>query len=296
MTAAKTRSDVSRRDFLRRLGLGTATAVGAGYGLSVWEWGGHVRGCGAVAGRVARRRERPHARRRRARRRERRAQHARPARRRRVPRPPTDARDQGLDRPRSARRIAPEAGRSSRSASRTVMSRSSKASATTTPTSRTSVRRASGGRRKAAPAAGGWLGTYLDGTVGFDDPLAAIGIGPGPSPALIGRKSFATTIADTTGLQPNLPPWADNADEVLEAWHDLAPAKIDGAKLVGQVQRAVGLSADARRDLDRAPAAASRRAPRRPRPRRHKRATRTRRSRTRSRWRRSSCAPRPSHA
>ncbi len=56
----------------------------------------------------------------------------------------------------------------------------------------------------------GWLGRYLDGTVGFDDPLAAVGIGPVPSPALLGTSSFATSITDTTGLQPALPGWADS--------------------------------------------------------------------------------------
>ena len=55
----------------------------------------------------------------------------------------------------------------------------------------------------------GWLGRYLDGTVGFDDPLAAVGIGPVPSPALLGSQSFATSITDTTGLQPAVPAWAD---------------------------------------------------------------------------------------
>ena len=43
----------------------------------------------------------------------------------------------------------------------------------------------------------GWLGRYLDGTVGFDDPLAGVVIGTGPSPALLGERSFATTIADS---------------------------------------------------------------------------------------------------
>ena len=41
------------------------------------------------------------------------------------------------------------------------------------------------------PGAGdgsGWIGRYLDGTVGFDDPLAAISIGPVPSPALLGDQ------------------------------------------------------------------------------------------------------------
>src|SRR5262249_14115833 len=44
----------------------------------------------------------------------------------------------------------------------------------------------------------GWLGRYLDGTVGFGDPLAAVGVGPVPSPALAGEASFATTIADVS--------------------------------------------------------------------------------------------------
>ena len=38
----------------------------------------------------------------------------------------------------------------------------------------------------------GWLGRYLDGTVGVADPLAGISIGPVPSPALLGTQSFAT--------------------------------------------------------------------------------------------------------
>ena len=95
----------------------------------------------------------------------------------------------------------------------------------------------------------GWLGAYLDGTVGFDDPLAAIGIGPGPSPALLGTQSFATTIADSSGLQPRLPAWLDRPDDLLAAWGHVAPAEIDAATLVGQVQRSVGLTVGARKDL-----------------------------------------------
>ncbi len=98
----------------------------------------------------------------------------------------------------------------------------------------------------------GWLGAYLDGTVGFDDPLAAVGIGPGPSPALRGSSSFATTIADSSGLQPRLPAWLDDPDDLLTAWADAVPAKIDPAALVGQVGRAVELTVEARRDLEHA--------------------------------------------
>ena len=98
----------------------------------------------------------------------------------------------------------------------------------------------------------GWLGAYLDGTVGFDDPLAAIGIGPGPSPALRGAASFATTIADSSGLQPRVPAWLDDPDELVAAWADAVPAKVDTSSLVGQVGRAVSLTVEARRDLERA--------------------------------------------
>ncbi|HEU5301587.1 MAG TPA: DUF1501 domain-containing protein [Acidimicrobiia bacterium] len=95
----------------------------------------------------------------------------------------------------------------------------------------------------------GWLGAYLDGTVGFDDPLAAIGIGPGPSPALRGASSFATTIVDSSGLQPRLPAWLDDPEDLIAAWADAVPVRIDAAALVGQVGRAVGLTVEARTDL-----------------------------------------------
>ena len=68
---------------------------------------------------------------------------------------------------------------------------------------------------RAADVSTGWLGRYLDGTVGFDDPLAGVVIGTGPSPALLGDHSFATTIADTTGLQPRLPAWVDRPADLV---------------------------------------------------------------------------------
>jgi uncharacterized protein (DUF1501 family) len=98
----------------------------------------------------------------------------------------------------------------------------------------------------------GWLGRYLDGTVGFDDPLAAVSIGPGPSRALLGEQSFATSIADDTGLQPRLPDWVDGRDDLLAAWSGFAPASVDATTLVDQVERAIGLTGIARHDLDRA--------------------------------------------
>jgi uncharacterized protein (DUF1501 family) len=95
----------------------------------------------------------------------------------------------------------------------------------------------------------GWLGRYLDATVGFDDPLAAVGVGPVPSPALLGARSFATTIADDTGLQPQLPSWVDGPDDLVAAWSRFAPAKVDAGTVMGGIQRAIDETATARRDL-----------------------------------------------
>jgi uncharacterized protein (DUF1501 family) len=251
MTPKTFRADLSRRDFLRRLGLGTATAVGAGYGLSVWEWGGTSAGAAPL-----------------------RAGSLGDANGHTLIVVELGGGNDGLN------TLVPHADAAYLNLRPTLGVKDSidlDGHVGLHPKLAKLAKRFKDGHvaaiegigyddpdlshfgssgiwwsAKGGTGGGGWLGTYLDGTVGFDDPLAAVGIGPGPSPALIGRKSFATTIADTTGLQPNLPPWADNAGEVLAAWHDLAPAKIDSSKLIGQVQRAVGLSADARRDLDRA--------------------------------------------
>jgi uncharacterized protein (DUF1501 family) len=96
----------------------------------------------------------------------------------------------------------------------------------------------------------GWLGRYLDATVGYEDPLAAIGIGPVPSPALAGAASFATSIADTGGLQPALPVWAESANELVAAWGKFAPGSPDPTTLLGQVQHAIHLTVEARAGLD----------------------------------------------
>ena len=106
------------------------------------------------------------------------------------------------------------------------------------------------------PSATGWLGRYLDRTVGFSDPLAGVVIGPGPSPALLGERSFATSISDATGLQPDAPAWIADADTLADTWAKLAPRRADRSTLVGQVQAAVGLTSDARADLTRTLSAA----------------------------------------
>jgi uncharacterized protein (DUF1501 family) len=95
----------------------------------------------------------------------------------------------------------------------------------------------------------GWLGRYLDATVGFADPLAAVGVGPMPSPALLGTRSFATSITDSTGLQPAVPAWADTPDALVKAWSRFAPASPDPTTLLGQVQDAIRLTVQARAEL-----------------------------------------------
>jgi uncharacterized protein (DUF1501 family) len=115
----------------------------------------------------------------------------------------------------------------------------------------------SGDPEQRAPT--GWLGRYLDDVVGFDDPLAGLVIGTGPSPALLGEKSFSTTIADSSGLQPALPAWLDRPGDLVDAWNRFAPAAVSTRTLTGQVERAIRLTDDARtrlvRDLGGSPAA-----------------------------------------
>ena len=91
----------------------------------------------------------------------------------------------------------------------------------------------------------GWLGRYLDGTVGSNDPLAGVSIGPGPTPAMAGERSFVVTVQDMTGLAPSLPPWIDTKDELLSMWQGFAPASFDGAVLLDQVRSAIDTTVDA---------------------------------------------------
>lgn len=93
----------------------------------------------------------------------------------------------------------------------------------------------------------GWLGRYLDGTVGYSDPLAGIAIGPGPSRALLGNASYAVAIRDETGLDPQLPRWIDSNDELLGMWAGFAPGGAEGED--DPVRQAIGTAVDARDDL-----------------------------------------------
>jgi uncharacterized protein (DUF1501 family) len=70
-----------------------------------------------------------------------------------------------------------------------------------------------------------------------------------PSPALLGSRSFATTIADATGLQPRLPTWVDRPDDLIAAWSRYAPAEVDPTTVMGGIQHAIAETARAHRDL-----------------------------------------------
>lgn len=97
----------------------------------------------------------------------------------------------------------------------------------------------------------GWLGRYLDGTVGYDDPLAGISIGPGPSKAMLGNASYAVAIADASGLQPDVPPWIDTSDELMSMWEGFAaedPHSID----LEPIRVAIAATAAARAELEAA--------------------------------------------
>jgi uncharacterized protein (DUF1501 family) len=97
----------------------------------------------------------------------------------------------------------------------------------------------------------GWLGRYLDGTVGYEDPLAGITIGPSPSRALLGDGSFAVAIADGSGLSPAVPGWIDSVDELIGAWKGFAvqdPNRIE----LAPVQQAISSTVDAKARLDAA--------------------------------------------
>lgn len=95
----------------------------------------------------------------------------------------------------------------------------------------------------------GWVGRFLDGTVGFDEPLAGIAIGATPSPALVGARSFSTTIADARGLTPVLPPWVDSPAELSAAIRRMAPRRSASSAAEGRVLDALRATADAHDEL-----------------------------------------------
>ena len=159
----------------------------------------------------------------------------------------------GVDEPASTSTAPSGCTRASRSwpsATAPGRSRSSRASATPTTTSRTSRRSRTGGRaaraRRARRAGSAATSTRRSGST---DPLAGVVIGPGPSPALLGERSFATSISDASGSQPGAPAWITIPTRSPTRGPTSRPARSTARRCVGQVQAAVGLTGDARADL-----------------------------------------------
>lgn len=95
------------------------------------------------------------------------------------------------------------------------------------------------------PVTTGWLGRYLDGTIGADDPLAGVSIGPGPSPAMLGDRSFVISLQDMTGLSPIIPQWVDRHDEIMGMGQGFSPAAFDGTQTIDVVRDAIAATVTA---------------------------------------------------
>lgn len=98
----------------------------------------------------------------------------------------------------------------------------------------------------------GWLGRYLDGAGGHENPLAGITIGAGPSQAMAGLAANQIAIQGRAGLNPNAPGWIDDVDELMGAWSGFAPAAGPDPGLIGVVQDVLATTVEARRDLQTA--------------------------------------------
>lgn len=85
----------------------------------------------------------------------------------------------------------------------------------------------------------GWIGRYLDGTVGYDDLLAGITVGPGPSRAMLGAGSFVVNIQDAGGLSSQVPWWIDEEGDFFAMWGGFAPVDVPLGELT-PVERAIG--------------------------------------------------------
>ncbi len=96
----------------------------------------------------------------------------------------------------------------------------------------------------------GWLGRYLDATVGYDDVLAGVSIGPSPSPAMMGNASFVVAVADASGLARDFPWWVDDVRDFTGIWAGFAPASVPVAEL-DPVRRAIATTAGAQLELAR---------------------------------------------
>lgn len=91
----------------------------------------------------------------------------------------------------------------------------------------------------------GWLGRYLDGTVGAGDSLAGVAVGPGISPAMLATSATVIGLQDMSGLSPTLPPWVDTNDELMGMWGQFAPAPFDDTVVIDRVRAAISATVGA---------------------------------------------------
>ncbi|NOX21508.1 MAG: DUF1501 domain-containing protein [Actinobacteria bacterium] len=103
----------------------------------------------------------------------------------------------------------------------------------------------------------GWLGRYLDGTVGAGDPLAGVAVGPGVSPAMLAASATVIGLQDMSGLSPTLPRWVDTNDELMAMWGQFAPAPFDDTVVIDRVRTAIATTVEAGEDVDKILGAAS---------------------------------------
>lgn len=103
----------------------------------------------------------------------------------------------------------------------------------------------------------GWLGRYLDGTVGAGDPLAGVAVGPGVSPAMLAASATVIGLQDMSGLSPTLPRWVDTNDELMAMWGQFAPAPFDDTVVIDRVRAAIATTVEAGDDVDKILGAAS---------------------------------------
>ena len=96
----------------------------------------------------------------------------------------------------------------------------------------------------------GWLGRYLDATVGYEEVLAGISVGPNPSPAMLGSGSFVVGVSDPDGLASGFPWWVDDVRDFVGVWSGFAPSSIPVQDL-DPVRRAIANTARAQQTLQR---------------------------------------------
>ncbi len=94
----------------------------------------------------------------------------------------------------------------------------------------------------------GWLGRYLDGTVGYDELLAGISIGPGPNPALAGDASFSVNITSANSIGADLPWWVSDEPAFLDNWASFAPRGVDVADL-STLERSIQSTVQSQQEL-----------------------------------------------